>query len=254
VRTVGSATDARPLLLDLFCCAGGAAEGYRRAGFDVIGVDIAPQPNYPYEFVQADALDVLRRLLAGERVGGYVLADFAAIHASPPCQAHSDLQKQSKRFYRDFIPQTRELLEQTGLPYVIENVEGAPLRDPVVLCGTMFPGLRVLRHRLFEASVPLTAPPHPDGHPLVFTYDRRKAHYGRLDQNTSFVQVTGGGNCTVANKASAMGIDWMTGRELNEAIPPAYTEFLGRQLLRFAELRTPAGREALARHESEARS
>jgi DNA (cytosine-5)-methyltransferase 1 len=209
-------------LLDLFCGAGGASVGYHRAGFEVVGVDIDPQPNYPFRFIQADALDVLERWATG---------NCDVIHASPPCQAHSDLQKQSKRQYPDLIAPTRAWLRAIGLPYVIENVEGAPLIDPITLCGTMFPGLRVLRHRLFESDLPLVAPPHPDGHPLVFTHDKRKAHYGKLDQATSFVQVTGGGNATVANKADAMGIDWMNGRELNEAIPPAYTEHVGRQLL-----------------------
>jgi DNA (cytosine-5)-methyltransferase 1 len=212
-----------PRLLDLFCGAGGCSEGYRRAGFSVFGVDINPQKNYPYPFAQADALEYLRE-------HGH---EFDAIHASPPCQAYSDLQKQNKREYVDLIAPTRDLLQESGWPYVIENVEGAPLRSPVVLCGTMFPGLRVLRHRLFETNWPLV-PVDVSGcarHPLVFTHDKRKAHYGKLDQDTSFVQVTGGGNCTIANKADAMGIDWMTGRELNEAIPPAYTEYIGRQLI-----------------------
>ena len=125
----------------------------------------------------------------------------------------------------------RSLLKATGLPYVIENVEGAPLVDPITLCGVSFPELRVIRHRLFESNVPLDAPVHKPHARLVFTHDKRKAHYGRLNQDESFVQVTGGGNCTVANKRDAMGIDWMTGAELNEAIPPAYTEFIGAQLL-----------------------
>jgi DNA (cytosine-5)-methyltransferase 1 len=205
-------------LLDLFCCAGGAAVGYHRAGFDVVGRDIMPQPNYPYPFHQADALEVLGAIVRR----GYAHVD--VIHASPPCQAHSDLQRQSKREYEDFIPRVRDLLLQWGGPYVIENVEGAPLENPIVLCGTMFPGLRVIRHRLFETNFPK--------HPLVFTHDKRKAHYGKLNQDESFVQVTGGGNATIANKAAAMGIDWMTGRELNEAIPPAYTEWIGGQLMR----------------------
>jgi DNA (cytosine-5)-methyltransferase 1 len=226
-------------VLDLFCCAGGMAAGYHRAGFDVVGVDISPQPNYPCPMTQDDALLILERLIDGLPVRFWArdgtacdlrLSDFSAIHASPPCQAHSDLQKQSKRYYRDFVPEVRRLLKAIGLPYVIENVEGAPLVSPVMLCGTMFPGLRVLRHRLFETSWPLAQPAHTSSHPLVFTHDKRKAHYGRLDQNTAFVQVTGGGNCSVANKADAMGIDWMTGRELNEAIPPVYAEYVGRQL------------------------
>lgn len=214
---------SRPRILDLFCGAGGAAVGYHRAGFEVHGVDLYPQPNYPFRIVQEDALAWLGANPAlGER--------YDAIHASPPCQAHSDLQKQSKIVYPDFVPEIRRALVASGLPYVIENVEGAPLVDPVTLCGTMFPGLRVLRHRLFECSFPVEAPAHPP-HPLVFTHDKRKAHYGRLDQNTAFVQVTGGGNCTVANKASAMGIGWMTGRELNEAIPPEYTRHVGIHLM-----------------------
>jgi DNA (cytosine-5)-methyltransferase 1 len=206
--------------------------GYYRAGFEVVGIDIAPQPNYPFEFYQHDALEWIA-------AAKYVMqGSFAAVHASPPCQAHSDLQKQNKRIYADFIPMTRKLLVDTGLPYVIENVEGAPLIDPVMLCGTMFPGLRVIRHRLFETNWPLTAPTHGT-HPLVFTHDKRKAHYGQLDQDTAFVQVTGGGNATVANKAAAMGIDWMTGRELNEAIPPAYTEWVGGALLEHVALPIP---------------
>jgi DNA (cytosine-5)-methyltransferase 1 len=220
----------RPLLLDLFCCAGGAGMGYHRAGFEVWGVDVAYQPRYPFEFRRGDALDFMDRLLARDGTADRIGNLYDAIHASPPCQAHSDLQKQNKRHYEDFIPRVRELLIESGLPYVIENVEGAPLRDPITLCGTMFPGLRVLRHRLFETNWPLTVPEHGK-HPLVFTHDKRKAHYGKLDQDTSFVQVTGGGNCTIANAKAAMGIDWMTKDELNEALPPAYTEWIGRQLL-----------------------
>ena len=210
-------------ILDLYSCAGGAGTGYSWAGFDVLGVDKDPQPRYPFPFVQCDALEFLE---------SFDLSSFSAIHASPPCQAHSDLQKQSKLSYPDLIAPTRELLIATGLPYVIENVEGAPLIDPVMLCGTMFPGLRVLRHRLFETNWPLAAPAHPK-HPLVFTHDKRKRHYGQLNQDESFVQVTGGGNATVANKRDAMGIDWMSGAELNEAIPPAMTEYVGRALLEY---------------------
>jgi DNA (cytosine-5)-methyltransferase 1 len=158
------------------------------------------------------------------------LADFDLIHASPPCQRFSDLAHRNGNGHEwpDLIGPTRDLLEASGRPWVIENVEGAPLRDPAMLCGTMFPGLRVIRHRLFEASFPIEAPEH-GWHPLVFTHDKRKAHYGRLDQDTSFVQVTGGGNCTVANARDAMGAGWMTKAELNEAIPPAYTRWMGSQ-------------------------
>jgi DNA (cytosine-5)-methyltransferase 1 len=198
--------------------------GYHRAGFDVVGVDIAPQPRYPFEFHQGDALEYLAEHGAS----------FDAIHASPPCQRYSDLAKRNGNgdSWPDLVDPTREALEATGRPWVIENVEGAPLHDPVVLCGTQFPGLRVIRHRLFEASSSVVIPELPHGrHPLVFTLDKRKPHYGRLDQNTAFVMVNGGGNCSVANKRDAMGIDWMTGHELNEAIPPAYTQHVGRALL-----------------------
>lgn len=210
-------------LLDLCCCAGGASKGYTDAGFEVVGVDIDPQPNYPYEFMQEDVLELSVN---------WIWRNFDAVHASPPCQRYSLLAKRNGNAedWPDLIPPVRMLLSSCGLPYIIENVEGAPLVDPLMLCGTMFPDLRVLRHRLFESNITLTAPAHKR-HPLVFTHDKRKAHYGMLDQDVSFVQVTGGGNCRVANKRSAMGIDWMTGHECNEAIPPAYTEHLGRQLM-----------------------
>jgi DNA (cytosine-5)-methyltransferase 1 len=215
------------ILLDLYCGAGGASKGYVDAGFDVLGVDIEPQPRYPYPFVQMDALEFLDKLLYRRERNRPL--PFVAVHASPPCQAYGDLQKQNKRDYPRLIEPTRERLQRLGLPYIIENVDTAPLVDPIILCGTMFPGLRVIRHRRFETSFPLQAPAHPK-HPLVFTFDRRKAHFGKLDQNTAFIQVTGGGNASVANKRDAMGIDWMIGRELNEAIPPAYTEYVGKEL------------------------
>jgi DNA (cytosine-5)-methyltransferase 1 len=213
----------KPRLLDLFCCAGGASVGYARAGFEVVGVDLSPQPNYRYQFIQADALKLDRNFVES----------FDAVHASPPCQSYSDLAKRNGNghLWPRLIEPTRNLLRTLGVPYVIENVEGAPLIDPVILCGTMFPALRVIRHRLFESNIELEVPRHGK-HPLVFTHDKRKAHYGKLDQDRSFVQVTGGGNCSVDNARSAMGIDWMTKNELNEAIPPAYTEYLGRQVIR----------------------
>lgn len=211
----------RPRLLDLFCCAGGASMGYHRAGFDVVGVDINPQPNYPFPFVRADAMT-------------YPLDGFDVIHASPPCQSYSDLAARNGNGHRwpRLINPTRERIAAAGVPYIIENVDPCEdLIDPIRLCGTMFsPQLRVIRHRLFESNVTLEAPPHGE-HPLVFTHDKRKAHYGKLDQDTSFVQVTGGGNATIANKRAAMGCPWMNNHELNEAIPPAYTQYLGRQIL-----------------------
>jgi len=212
----------KPLLLDLFCCAGGAAVGYARAGFDVVGVDNKPQPNFPFTFIQGDALKLDRKFIA----------TFDAIHASPPCQSYSDLAKRNGNghMWPRLIEPVREMLVASGLPYVIENVDGAPLIDPVILCGTMFKGLRVLRHRLFEANFLIMTPPHGK-HPKVHTFDKRKSHYGKTNDMIDFVQVTGGGNCSIAAARDAMGIDWMTKNELNEAIPPAYTQLIGKQLL-----------------------
>lgn len=212
----------KPRLLDLFCCAGGAGVGYSRAGFEVVGVDINPQPNYPLPFIQGDVL----------KLDPKFIALFDAIHASPPCQSYSDLAKRNGNAdaWPRLIDPIRALLVQSGRPYVIENVEGAPLRDPVVLCGTMFPGLRVLRHRLFEANFPIETPKHGK-HPKVHTFDKRKSHFGKTNDMRDFVQVTGGGNCTIAAAKDAMGIDWMTKNELNESIPPAYTQLIGKQLL-----------------------
>lgn len=218
----GASSGARPRLLDLFCCAGGAGVGYRNAGFDVIGVDLSPQPNYPFEFIQADAL----------KLDPAFLKAFDAIHASPPCQSYSDLAKRNGNAdeWPRLVEPVREMLVASGRPYIIENVEGAPLLNAVVLCGTMFPKLRVLRHRLFEANFPIVTPPHQK-HPKVHTFDRRKSHFGKTNEWTDFVQVTGGGNCTLAAAREAMGIGWMTKGEINEAIPPAYTELIGTQLL-----------------------
>ncbi len=214
----------RPRLLDLFCCAGGSAVGYARAGFDVTGVDIEKQPNYPFTFFQADVMDLPMWFLHG----------FDVIHASPPCQSYSVTAKRTGNGHAwpRLVEPLREKLEKSGRPWVIENVIGAPLDSPIMLCGTMFPGLRVIRHRLFESDVRLPSPPSHGRHPLVHTLDRRKNHYGKTNEWDDFVQVTGGGNCTIAAARDAMGIDWpMTKREINESIPPAYTRFVGDALL-----------------------
>ena len=209
-------------LLDLFCCAGGAAKGYNDAGFEIVGMDIDPQPRYPFKFIQGDALTLTPEFLS----------KFDAIHASPPCQSYSDLAKRNGNAdaWPRLVDPVRDMLVNSGLPYVIENVEGAPLRNPVVLCGTMFPGLRVLRHRLFETNFHVVAPPHGK-HPKVHTFDKRKSHYGKTNDMIDFVQVTGGGNCTIAAARDAMGIDWMTKGEINESIPPAYTKYIGNFLM-----------------------
>ncbi len=228
---VTSASPAKLSLLDLFCCAGGAGKGYSQSGFDVVGVDIRPQPRYPFPFVQADALSLDPEFIAS----------FDTVHASPPCQSYSDLAKLNGNAdkWPRLIEPVREMLIRSGLPYVIENVEGAPLLNPVTLCGTMFPPLRVLRHRLFEANFAILPPPHKK-HPRVHTHDRRKSHFGKTDEWTDYVQVTGGGNCTVAAAREAMGIDWMTKGEINESIPPAYTEYIGWELRRYISfLRLP---------------
>jgi DNA (cytosine-5)-methyltransferase 1 len=213
-----------PKLLDLFCGAGGAAVGYARAGFEVVGVDIKPQKHYPFEFHQGDAL-------------AYVAAhgwEFDAIHASPPCQGYSKtmnfLWKQGKE-HPMLIEQTRFWLEMLGLPYIIENVKGAPLRTQITLCGLMF-GLRLLRDRIFESSILLMQPYHPPHHTV------------RIGIN-GYVQMSGSGDCHLSNGhhvpkdhrtraawVNASGIDWMDKKELTQAIPPAYTEYLGRQLMR----------------------
>lgn len=217
----------RPRLLDLFSGAGGAAEGYHRAGFEVIGIDIKPQPNYPFEFVQTDALEVL---------AGHGLDFFDAIHASPPCQGYLNLggvnRAQGRTYdHPDLIAPVRELLEASGLPWVIENVpDAAPeLRDPVRVCGTAF-GLPLRRHRLFESNVPIEGTAcehHRFTVPRYWTGWRPKGEH-RL---STVVQVYGnaGGR---EEWPAAMGIDWMTSAEMVEAIPPAYTEHIGAQLLR----------------------
>lgn len=225
----------RPILLDLFCGAGGAAVGYRRAGFDVVGVDLAPQPRYPFPFVLADALDYLALCGRG----------FDAIHASPPCQLHSTLATLPHRTaairatYPDLIAPTRALLEATGRPWVIENVPGAPLRDPVTLCGAMFPALRVFRHRGFETSWPLPQPPHVRHPGTVLGGSSGRGAGGKLDgyagdtgDHAGRWVTVAGHQFSTASGSRAMGIAWMKREELAEAVPPAYTEYVGRHLRR----------------------
>ncbi len=210
---------SRPRLLDLFCGAGGAAMGYHRAGFDVVGVDVKPQPNYPFEFVQMDAIEAARQVA----IGG--LGGFDAIHASPPCQEYSSAGKANKvtlgKVYADLYEPTRDLLEQTGLPWAIENVTAAPSRSGVLLCGSMF-GLPIQRHRYFETSELLLSPFVCNHAPDAITIT------GHSPQRW-----LGGARKTVppAEYQAAMGIDWMRVRELVQAVPPAYTEFVGAHLM-----------------------
>ncbi len=216
----------KPRLLDLFCGAGGAAVGYHRTGFDVVGVDIKPQPNYPFEFVQMDVLEFLhpcqRRL------------DFDAIHASPPCQLFSAYQRANKRqgLHENLIPVTRDLLRGSGLPYVIENVPGAPLNDPATICGVSV-GLEVRRHRLFETNWPLMTPPCACGGWMEAKFDRGSRDIRPNDRRTVAV---GEWRIPLEIQERAMGIEWMTLPELSQAIPPAYTELIGHQLMQHVQV------------------
>lgn len=222
----------RPLLLDLFSGAGGAAVGYHRAGFDVIGVDIKPQPHYPFEFIQDDALEWLGQY--NPRTCSYVHG-ISAIHASPPCQRYTSLaagNNANADKYPDYVDTTRELLIATGLPYVIENVPNAPLHSPILLCGEMF-GLSVIRHRLFESNLLLMQPPHVPHRGRVAGY----RHGESFDGPYFAVYGDGGGKGSIQEWRDAMGIDWMqTKHELAESIPPAYTQFIGEQLITVCEV------------------
>jgi DNA (cytosine-5)-methyltransferase 1 len=202
-------------LLDLFCGAGGATYGYQKAGFRVTGIDLAPQPHYCGDvFVQADALAYLAE--HGSK--------FDVIHASPPCQGYSqmsDCRPGLCATYPKLIEPIRESLQQVARPWIIENVPRSPLRPDVVLCGQMF-GLPLYRHRIFEAPFPVMQPPHP-AHSLPGS---RAGHW----KPGHIISVCG--NCSPISLAkAAMGIDWMNRNELAESIPPAYTEWIGRQLL-----------------------
>lgn len=227
-----NASGGRPRLLDICCGAGGAAQGYSMAGFDVYGVDIAPQPSYRFHFRQRDAFDMLREV--AETWG----AGYDAIHASYPCQAKTTYRNKGHGVgdgYPNMIPKGRELLERTGLPYVIENVEGFrdDLRNPVRYCGSSF-GLNVRRHRLFESNVPLVAPACDHG----WQTPRFPGATNRKPMSRRTVEV-GVWRIPLDVQQQAMGIDWMTLPELSEAIPPAYTEHIGRQLI--AALNCPVG-------------
>lgn len=224
----------KPKILDLFSGAGGAGFGYHLAGFDVHGVDIAKQPRYPFSFDQADALEYLARLIETGDIEQY-----RAIHSSPPCQAHTSLKSMwNAKEHVDLIPQTRELLIKSGLPWVMENVEGSPLQYPVILCGTMFDlgaaGAQLRRHRAFELGGFFVLRPfcrHSAGARVIGVYggggtDSRREH------NTQDYPVTA--------RRAAMEIDWMSGKELNQAIPPAYTKFLGEALLKAIRERSAA--------------
>lgn len=201
-----------PRLLDLFCGAGGAAMGYHRAGFEkIVGVDNKPQPHYPFEFILTDALEYVAE-------HGH---EFDAIHASPPCQRYSRATawRGDRTSHPDLIGPTQELLKISGKPYVIENVQEARhlLSAPFMLCGTMsLAGLNIQSHRYFEVNFP-----------IVF--------YGPAFCQHSILNVSRdhGKKYPESTFRDALDCHWMTVHEAREAIPPAYTEFIGKQLLAF---------------------
>jgi DNA (cytosine-5)-methyltransferase 1 len=205
-------------LLDLFCGVGGASAGYAKAGFEVHGVDLKHGKRYPFTYMRADVLDVLQ--------DENYLQQFNVIHASPPCQTHSITKHlrnaQGKSTSKvDLIPETRAALIASGKPYIIENVPGSPLIDPIQLCGSSF-GLKVRRHRLFESNMPLVGSVcdhKSQGRPVGV--------YGSLND-----QIPGGGKTasTISEARQAMGIEWAIWTELVEAIPPAFTKYLGDQI------------------------
>jgi len=191
-------------MLDLYCAAGGAAVGLHNAGFEVVGVDLEPQPNYPFKFIQADVLTV-------------DLDGYDAYWASPPCQAYTWAAKCHHRDYPDLMGDTRDRLLETGKPCVIENVIGAPMRKDLMLCGEMF-NLGVIRHRIFEI------------HGFSVPQPEHRKHQGTV-KGGQYVTVAGhggDGGARMSLWSEAMGIDWMTKKELTQAVPPKYAEYVGR--------------------------
>jgi len=216
-------------ILDLFCGAGGAAMGYHRAGFEVVGVDNRPQPHYQFQFVQADVFEFMA-------AGGW--RGFDVIHASPPCQHYTGMRNITiarfgacKTEHPDSIAWTRDALVATGLPYVIENVCRSPLRTGLILCGAALGLPHLARHRHFESSFFIFGAPacaHRCNEYSVGVYgsrpDGRRVSY----RHHKLTRVARG----IAEAREVMGIDWMDWAEIKEAVPPAYTEWIGRYMLR----------------------
>lgn len=206
----------KPRALDLFCKAGGASMGLHRAGFEVIGVDIEPQSNYPFKFIQRDALEL----------GSEVIESFDFFWASPPCQGFTAYKRNKGHVKprKNLIPATRRLLSKHAKNWVIENVPGAPLKNPTTLCGSMF-GLDVRRHRLFESNFTIEQPKcnHKIWTPRFPPASNRT--------NKRLTVEVGVWRIPLNIQQKAMGIDWMNLKELSEAIPPAYSEYIARQLL-----------------------
>ena len=221
-------------LLDCFCKAGGASMGYYQAGFVVVGVDIEPQPNYPFKFIQRDALEALTDI--------EFVSQFDIIACSPPCQCYSRLKYLSgnvekwEQEHIDLVAPTRELLIKTGKPYVIENVEGAPLINPIKLCGSQFENMYTQRPRLFESNIPLKKPDTP-----VVRHKTLKLGEGFAEDG--YITVAGTRPPKGMNEIQTKlyygfalgGIDWMSLEELTQAIPPSYTNFLGKQIIEYLD-------------------
>lgn len=217
----------KPRLIDLFCCAGGAGMGYALAGFDVTGVDTVRHKRNPHPLIEADVFELDPE---------WISEHFDAVHASPPCQGYTSMRHApGAKGAPRLIERVRKLMQETGLPWIIENVEMAAkeMRNPVMFCGTMFglgaQGHDLHRHRLFETSFPVEQMEcRHTGSPVIGVYGgharcRSERHGGRRTKDT-----WDGGHKAAASEA--LGIDWMTLTEMSEAIPPAYSEFLGRQL------------------------
>lgn len=233
-ESVWSASDSAgpdmPRLLDLFCCAGGAAKGYADAGFDVVGIDLDPQPRYPYEFHQADALEFVAE-------HGH---EFDVIHGSPPCQKFSRTKTLHDNNHPDLVAETRAALEATGKPWIIENVVGAPLVNPLRLCGTEFGmvapdvdgvPLKLVRHRLFESNIMLTGAGGCRHDPTIQTASIYGAGGGWMPAHRDNPERRGGYIPHIDVIRELLGIDWMTKHELSQSIPPAFTEHVGAQVM-----------------------
>lgn len=220
---------SRPLAIDAFCGAGGASRGYYDAGFDIIGIDILNSKNYPYPFFRGDVFTLLPQLIASHKP--------VAIFASPPCQRYSSATREIHRESKpDLLEPTRELLKLSGLPYIIENVRLAPLEYPTMLCGSTF-GLGVhafghwyenQRHRFFESNMPLA-----NHGPCRHAGDRVAGVYGKPG---GFSEKLNEPLLSGAHWQEAMGIDWMSTREITQAVPPAYTRHLGAQMIKMIEV------------------
>lgn len=216
---IGSRFTSKKVVLDLYCCQGGAGRGYQDLGYLTVGVDIVDQPRYVGEmFHQADAVEYVHEHVE------WIRQNVAFVHASPPCQRYSKAQKIQGREHPDLIGVTRDVLEFAGVPYVIENVEAArsELRNPIMLCGTMF-GMKTYRHRLFETSFPVEAPGHPE-------HVAKLAKMGRPRKPGEFAHYVGNFS-GVAEARTDMEMPWATRDGIREAIPPAYTRYIGEQFL-----------------------